>query len=454
MSLGEAVVRRSPLAKFLFSSKQEDAICIASDDLLSIDESSNESMLGDSVVELNQSAGCDVMKTVPETSSGAEVCGHHDDDDDDFPAETRSHPAEVPSHRTLFTGTNRPIPPGWRATLFRPSTFWKIQKTLMAEQIEAGSLSFSVEGVLVHLDLLKSSSRRRVEISNAVAEHLTGGVLCDTRILQHGRLVRVSANATYMLNLPVESEGNQGRILSLGGSTFFNFLLKQWQPMSRLGAYMPGRNVLYCSFTPADDALFVKVGYHALGDERRESIIRYVEKKTERLRITNRAGAGLFVMPLPKTHDCFADPAKAAEESLKSAIRSSSRLEASPSSRNGELVSFSGSLEYYFIKAQPGEGTSLQALVHALQDFTGNPCLKPLRSVMTPGPFRAGRRFLQDWRGPYQNVSNSTFPLPRMSNMCSRQKVGRFARVSHLSKCLSRGALPAGKRRRRALSCP
>ena len=355
--------------------------------------------------------------------------------------------------------------------------FPEVQKTLLRdEDLQAGLLSFTVRGIFVELEVLKNNTRMRIEISNAVADYLTDGarrLLGEVRVLQHGRLARLPESASCALVLPlvhVQSDAALGgRILSCN-NVFFNFLLKQWQPMSRLGVYMPGGHVLYCVFTPADDALFIKVGYRALGESKRETIIAYVEKKTERLRITNVPGAGIFVMPLPQTHKCFADPAKAAEESLKSAIRASPWIIASPSSYNGELISFSQSMEYYFIKAQAGEGSSLQALVNTLKDFTGDPNLQPLRSLMTPGPFRAGRRRLYDWKGSYESPilpgehhsSGSSqpkrwkFPLPRLSNMCSRQKLGRFARVSILSRRrrASEEGTATAKKRRRVMSCP
>lgn len=338
------------------------------------------------------------------------------------------------------------------------------QHTLLTDNLgprDLAELHFSVVGVLVDLSILRGrGAKRHVPISRAVAIHLTGGILpSDERVLQHGRLAPVQMPG-YKLTLPLDEHARQGAGRWLAcGNIFFNFVLQQWQPMSRLVAYLPGRHVLYCAFRPAEDALFVKLGYRALGDSKRESIVRYVEKKTRHLRMTNVPGAGLFLMPLPESHHCFDAPARAAEESLKSAVRSSRHLQVSPSGHNCELVSFSNSLEYYFVKSK-GEGTVLEALAHTLQDFASNSELKPLRSVMTPGQFRAGRTRLIEWHEPLASPLPShavQMQLPRASAVRSRQKLGAFSRrVSqvHRVRQLSKPSLPSAKRRRRARSCP
>ncbi|CAJ1373590.1 unnamed protein product [Effrenium voratum] len=237
-----------------------------------------------------------------------------------------------------------------------------------------GDLRFSTQGVLVDVEELQTCRRRHVPISSAVATQLTAGILPgDTRVLRSGRLARLSS-ANYALMRPGEASE---RVLTCGRA-FFNFLLKRWQPMTRLVAYMPGRHVLYCAFTRKEDALFIKVGYRTLNGKR-ESIVNYIEKKTAKLRLTNVSGAGLFIMHLPQNHACFKDPARAAEESLKLAIRSSEQLQASPSGHHGEIGTFSSSLEYYFVKAQ--QGAVLPALTSVLRDFTGDQSLVPLRCV-------------------------------------------------------------------------
>eukprot|EP00438_Fugacium_kawagutii_P007802 Skav236037 [mRNA] locus=scaffold1509:134139:136059:+ [translate_table: standard] len=335
--------------------------------------------------------------------------------------------------------------------------FWKgIQCLLLADDIDAelSDLVFSVDGVLVDLEILRPySTKRHVPVSRAVANHITGGVLpADARILQNGRLAPIKS-ASYRLTLPLDEHAKQGGRWLACGNSFFNFVLKQWQPESRLVAYLPMRHVLYCVFAPAEDALFLKLGYRALGNKRKEAVVQYVEKKTKKLRITNVLGAGLFLMPLPESHTCFDAPEKAAEESLKSAIRTSRHLRANPSGSRGEFVAFSSSLEYYFVKAKPGKGTTLQALTSTLQDFTGDPNLKPFRSVMTPGQVRAGRTKLIEWRGPLEtpNVSQR-LALPRVSALLSWQKRHKLRGFSRRVSRSLRGRLPFSKRRRKAWS--
>lgn len=327
---------------------------------------------------------------------------------------------------------------------------------------EVAELSFSVAGVLLDLDVLRPyCAKRHITISRAVAEHLTGGILPgNARVLQSGRL-SPNNSACYKLTLPFDENARQGagRWLACGKS-FFNFVLQQWQPATGLVSYLPRRHLLYCAFTPADDALFVKLGYRALGDNKPESVVRYVEQKTRKLRLTNVLGAGLFLMPLPDSHGCFDAPEKAAEESLKSAIGSSPHLRANPSGSNGEFVAFSGLLEYYFVKAK-GKGTALQALGKTLRDFAGNQNLKPFRSVMTPGQVRAGRTKLVEWSDwytfqPDTKASPPHLPLPKASALLSCQKLGAFSRrVSRGVRKLSKprpGAIY--KKRRKAWSCP
>lgn len=346
--------------------------------------------------------------------------------------------------------------------------WYAIQRILLIDNNpeEVAELSFSVAGVLLDLDVLRPyGAKRHITISRAVAEHLTGGILPgNARVLQSGRLAP-NNSACYKLTLPFDENARQGagRWLACGKS-FFNFVLKQWQPATGLVSYLPRRHLLYCAFTPAEDALFVKLGYRALGDNKPESVVRYVEQKTRKLRLTNVLGAGLFLMPLPDSHGCFDAPEKAAEESLKSAIGSSPHLRANPSGSNGEFVAFSGLLEYYFVKAK-GKTTALQALGNTLRDFTGNRNLKPFRSVMTPGQVRAGRTKLVEWSDwytfqPNTKASPPRLPLPRTSALLSCQKLGAFSR--RVSRRVSRGVRKLSKprpgaiykKRRKAWSCP
>ena len=322
---------------------------------------------------------------------------------------------------------------------------------------EIDKVDFWVVGVLVYFEILRNCGKRHILISESVAKHLTSGSLPgeDLRVLQHGRLAP-NQSFSYKLTLPLDVHARQdaGRWLACG-KLFFNFVLKQWQPATALVTYLPRCHVLYCAFAPVDDALFVKVGYRALGNKTRESIVRYVENKTRKLRLTNRYGAGLFLMPLPESHNCFESPARAAEESLKSAVSSSPHLRANPSGSNGEFVAFSFSLEYYFVKSK-GKGTALQALASTLQDFTGNRNLKPLRSVSSPGVVRAGRSRLVEWHD-YKTYTKAkpSLRLPRASALLSIQKLGAFSRrMSRGIRKLSKPRLTAVKRRRKAWSCP
>eukprot|EP00435_Cladocopium_sp_Y103_P056603 s574_g19.t1 len=347
--------------------------------------------------------------------------------------------------------------------------WYAIERILLVDDNpeEVAELTFSVAGVLLDLDVLRPyCAKRHIAISKAVAQHLTGGILPgNARVLQSGRLA-LNKSSCYKLTLPFDENARQGagRWLSCGKS-FFNFVLKQWQPATGLVSYLPRRHLLYCAFAPAEDALFVKLGFRALGDRKPESVVRYVEQKTRKLRMTNILGAGLFLMPLPDSHGCFDAPEKAAEESLKSAIRCSPHLRANPSGSNGEFVAFSGLLEYYFVKAK-GEGTALQGLGKTLRDFTGNQNLKPFRSVMTPGQVRAGRIKLVEWSDWYNfqpdtKASQPRLPLPRASALLSWQKLswkklGAFSRrVSRGVRKLSKPSLGAVyKKRRKAWSCP
>ena len=221
---------------------------------------------------------------------------------------------------------------------------------------------FQVRGILVELENLQAEEEH-VAISKTLAEQLTGGVACDVRVLHSGRLMKISPES-FRLSLPRGAAQQKGRLLC-SERCFFNFLMKRWQPMAGLSAYLRAEPVLYCAFRPLGDALFLKVGYRALG-KNQAAIINYLETKTEKLRITNVAGAGVFIMPLPLSHRCFPDPARAAEESLKSAIRC---LPVTPTGHKGEFAAFSHSMEYYFLK----EANSLKLLQEALRSFSQDP---------------------------------------------------------------------------------
>ncbi|CAE7234824.1 Jmjd8, partial [Symbiodinium sp. KB8] len=245
---------------------------------------------------------------------------------------------------------------------------------------------------------IEHNTTKCIPISKVVAKHLAGSLPTDARVLKGGRLCRVGRKSgdqsacKLMSDDSSPGQDNSTRLL-VCDSVFFNFAAKQWQPLSRLGVYMSPRHLLYCAFVPTDNLLFIKVGYRAMADKRDEPILKYIEQ-TKRLHITNIAGAGVFLMPLPKSHEVFKDPARAAEESLKSAIRCSKVLHASPSGRNMEFVTFSSSLEYFLVKSKEGEareGSALQALTQTLRDFTGDGELRPLRAVAAPPSKKYGR---------------------------------------------------------------
>ena len=292
---------------------------------------------------------------------------------------------------------------------------------------------FQVRGILVEVENMEAHLEEHVVISNALAEHLAGGVACDVRVLHSGRLMKISPES-FRLSLPTAKLAHgKGRLLC-SDRTFFNFLMKRWQPMAGLSAYLRAEPVLYCAFRPLGDALFLKVGYRSLG-KNMASIINYLETKTETLRITNVPGAGVFVMPLPESHRCFPDPARAAEESLKSAVRC---LPVSPTGHKGEFASFSHSMEYYFLKEKNG----LKLLAEALRGFAQDPLLNPYRAVARGlGRRRQGRCRLLEWHEPFATErAQPALGWLRMSLVRSRQIRNREDRRS--------------LKRLRAKSCP
>ncbi|CAE7499769.1 unnamed protein product [Symbiodinium natans] len=360
----------------------------------------------------------------------------------------------------------------------------------------ASSIRFSTAGISVHVQGIQSYRKKNISISNVVALHLAGSLpLADARVLKGGRLRRVGDDSRTALcrltllegrTIPQNSQSSQSRGLGrllVCDSVFFNFAAEQWQPISRLGVYMSPRHTLYCAFVPTDDLLFIKVGYRAMSEKRAESILPYIEHKTKRLRITNVAGAGVFLMPLPRSHEAFDDPARAAEESLKSAIRCSKVLQASPSGCNMEFVTFSTSLEYFLVKSKESKeskegsagsaGSALQALTQTLRDFSGDQGLLPLRAVATPPSKqhgRSGKRRLVAWSEqsaqPTQSAQSARPPpatpvagLARPSSVRSRQFISQMAsargpfarRQSRRWRDLS---FPRAKKRRKAKSCP
>jgi len=342
---------------------------------------------------------------------------------------------------------------------------------------DASKLHFSMDGILLEMDLLRNCSAKSVRISEAVAQRLTGGVSPEKATgLRSGRLKTLDATAGCKLVLPVGH--GKGRTLECGAA-FFNFLLQQWQTSSRLQAYLPGRKVLYCTFRPQSGVLFVKVGYRALGQRGDAALLGYLEKKSKEMKLTNIRGAGLFVLPLPHDHQGLVDPARAAEESLKSALRDSPVIQSTPSGHHADVASFSSSLEYFFVAARRPGYSPLQALTAVLRGFTGDCELMPRRAVASGGlGLRTGRKRLLPWRSedssceppavssagssesPCQGVEEGSAGLALASALRSRQKIrAAAAAIGPFGRRVSRRhnaflALPAAKRQRRALSCP
>eukprot|EP00930_Biecheleria_cincta_P098085 TRINITY_DN89775_c0_g1_i1.p1 TRINITY_DN89775_c0_g1~~TRINITY_DN89775_c0_g1_i1.p1 ORF type:complete len:562 (-),score=79.11 TRINITY_DN89775_c0_g1_i1:165-1787(-) len=295
-----------------------------------------------------------------------------------------------------------------------------VSKTQCADELDAlsrkGQLSFSTQSVLVSIECLRAAtSTRTVTASRSLVMHLTGGKSPATATgLRSGRVVSLEATECDCKLIRMAPEGEHPGsshfwLLVRGNTAFFNFLRNQWQPMSKLCTYLPGRKVLYCAFTPHGSSLFVKLGYRSLGQQGDAALLGYLEKKSRLLKLTNNPGAGLFVLPLPKDHEGLADPARAAEESLKSAVRNSAMLSATPSGHQADVTAFSHSLEYFFVAARQPDYSPLQALTAVLQGFSGDCELRPRRAVAKardPWRQRAGRKRLVAW--PEDELNPST----------------------------------------------
>lgn len=274
--------------------------------------------------------------------------------------------------------------------------------------------SFSIDGVDIWVDMLGHCRVRNVQISSAVAMLMTGGVCPEGRTLLHHGCLASSAgyNASRSGQVPrafslqlLRGNNSCGRRVLISEGLFFNFPLRQWQPLSRLSAYMPTGRVLYCAFRPvillgprSSATLFVKIGYRSLGAQEESTLVGYVEKKSKELRLTNVAGAGIFVLPVPRSHSGFEDPARAAEESLKSAVRDSEELRVVPTGHRGDVGIFSASLEYLCVDSRRPDATPLQALTEVLRKFGGEPSLEPYRVAASGGGrHRCGRKRLAPW---------------------------------------------------------
>jgi len=348
--------------------------------------------------------------------------------------------------------------------------FCRRRQQLVTGSVERASLiKFSSQGIFVYVMGILGCQARNIPVSKVVAQRLAGTLPTDARVLKKGKLSRIADGAhRFKLTLPAKIPGvgqscQRGRLL-ICDSVFYNFATQRWQPTARLGAYMPPRYTLYCAFVPQDDLLFIKIGYRALTDKKTETILAYIEQKTKRLRITNVPGAGLFLIPLPTSHEDFEDPARAAEESLKSDICGSQLLQACPSSCNMEFTTFSSSLEYFLVKARVGNqsGSTLDALTATLRDFSGDPKLRPFRAVATrrSGHVRTGKRKLVCWseQAPKDLHPHKIASLVPISSMRSRQKLAKTAPgYGPFARRLSRRwheSIPRAKRQRKAVSCP
>jgi len=254
-------------------------------------------------------------------------------------------------------------------------------------------------------------------VARAAALHLAGGVLPASCVALHkGRLAAVAPEGgDFRLQ-----RASGAWLLAVDGRAFFNFAVRRWQPLAMAhGPYSPVRELLYVAFVaeaslrgPArgTPALFVKLGYRELAEEEnddQDALIGYVEKKTAKLKITNVAGAGIFVFKVPKSHQVFARPCRAAEASLKTELLNSSDVAVTPSGHCGELGAFSASLEYMFVE-DAAEGSAgvgpLAALTKTLRSFTGDPTLSPYSARASDGTVygggsRKGRKRLRAWRG-------------------------------------------------------
>jgi len=326
-------------------------------------------------------------------------------------------------------------------------------------------------------------------VSADVAAQLTRGFTPKGRAvsLQAGGLSALEPGDAFRLILQRDGKGH----ILAGGTAFFNFLLGLWMPLSRLPAYVPSRKVLYCAFCPQKSPicessaplLLVKLGFRSLGELEEDSLIRYVEKKTRVLRLTNVPGAGLFVLPPPESHRSLEDPARAAEESLKAALLGSPELRAVPSGHRAEVATFSSSLEYLWVAARRPGFAPLQALTGALRDFSGDATLEPRRAFASDlreaasalYRRRGGRKRLVQWcpeadgafdpdvapasasRQPLDDSALSHpaiyASLPLASALRSRGFAARRAPLRRRSGFRSL-SLPALKWRRKACSAP
>lgn len=266
-------------------------------------------------------------------------------------------------------------------------------------------LQFSTHAHKVRIEGLQTCTTQALQLSGAIARALARDSDPSSCVgLQNGRLAAFEEAREFQLRKVPD-----GWLLVADSHVFFNFVLRRWQPLhwATSGPYAAVSELLYVAFVPEQTiaggaALFVKLGYRELADSEgldQNGLIGYVEKKSQRLRLTNVRGAGLFVFPAPPGHAAFARPCRAAEASLKTEILHSNLVRVRPSGHLGDVGTFSTSLEYFFVEEpldKEPEGP-LIALTRFLRDFTGNPELQPQCAQASDGGLRRGRKRLQPW---------------------------------------------------------
>lgn len=266
-------------------------------------------------------------------------------------------------------------------------------------------------GIHLFVDALEAHKDATVPLSYGAAMAFAGKIDPSTCVaLQSGRLARVDergGDRRYELQL----DGTGYLLLTTPPKLFFNFVIGRWQPACLAkAAYTSGsKELLYVAFRPAaipgpsggGPALFVKLGYRELPEDEGEAeLVSYVEKKTQLLRLTNAAEAGIFIFEVPSSHSGFARRCRAAEASLKYAFPQSDEVVATPTNDRGEVDHFSTSLEYFFVEAPSsscGVEPPLVGLTRLLRTFAGTPTLSPWRVAAAEGEIRSGRKRLCAW---------------------------------------------------------
>lgn len=275
--------------------------------------------------------------------------------------------------------------------------------------------TYTVKGIEVQLPCLHGCTARLVPISDALALGISGGIhpsACTA--LQSGKLAPLKGSG-FALHRTV------GAWLLVAGErsfwirarrerstrSFFNFLLRLWQPLhlALTGPYACSTEHLYFAFRPEESCpsgpgLFAKLGFKTFceGTDETEAVITYVETKTSQLRLTNTPGAGIFLFPVPECYRSFSRPGRAAEASLKALLLHNEELQVTPSGHLADTDTFSAALEYFFLEARGAHGV-LDAMTRMLRQFSGDPTLVPRRcaALSAGGGTRSGRKRLKSW---------------------------------------------------------